>query len=299
MRYAKMRRYRMSSVMYDTAVLLFCTVFSLICFYPIWYVFLGSISSPDSGATQAISLLPPVNPYFGYYKTILQGAVFQRAMFVSVTTTLLGAFLSVLITGTMAYGVSKTKIKGMRAANFYMVVTMFFSGGLIPYFLLVKNIGLYNTYPVLIIGHLLPIWNFILMRNYFAHAVPVELEDAAVIDGANDAILFFKVIMPISMPLFATMFLLTAVNIWNDWFTYMIFVNRIELQPFTVVLQKLLIDPNQYLNRLGTLVGYNTNMVPTALKMTTIMIALIPIFVLYPFLQKYFAKGMLIGAVKG
>lgn len=290
-------RKRLSSVMYDAVVLVFCTAFSLICFYPIWYVFLGSISAPDSNAAQAVSLLPPLKPYFGYYATILQGAVFQRAMSISVTTTLLGSLLSVLITGAMAYGVSKTKVKGMNAFNVYMVVTMFFSGGLIPYFLLVKDLGLYNSYPALIIGHLLPVWNFIVMRNYFASSIPSELEDAAVVDGANDVVLFCKVILPISMPLIATMFLFVAVAIWNDWFTYLIFINKIELQPFIVVLQKLLVDPNLYLNRLGA--TDDINMVPTALKMTTIMIAMIPIFILYPFLQRHFAKGMLIGAVKG
>ncbi|MBO9607291.1 MAG: carbohydrate ABC transporter permease [Paenibacillaceae bacterium] len=288
------------AVAYDAVVLVFCAAFSLICFYPIWYVFLGSISSPDSSGAQAIALLPPLKPYFGYYATILQGAVFQRAMSVSLSTTLLGASLSVLVTGAMAYGVSKTKIRGMKAVNVYMVVTMFFSGGLIPYFLLVNQLGLYNTYPALIIGHLLPVWNFIVMRNYFVASIPSELEDAAVVDGANEAILFFKVIVPISMPLFATMFLFVAVAIWNDWFTYLIFVNKIELQPFIVVLQKLLVDPNQYLNRLGAMNAVNdVNMAPTALKMTTIMIAMLPIFILYPFLQKHFAKGMLIGAVKG
>lgn len=293
----KVARKKWSSVTYDVVVVSFCAAFSLICFYPIWYVFLGSISSPDSNAAQAISLLPPLKPYLGYYATILQGAVFQRAMSISVTTTLLGSLLSVWITGAMAYGVSKTKVKGMNAANVYMVVTMFFSGGLIPYFLLVKDLGLYNSYPALIVGHLLPVWNFIVMRNYFASSIPSELEDAAVVDGANDVILFFKVILPISMPLFATMFLFVAVAIWNDWFTYLIFVNKIELQPFIVVLQKLLVDPNLYLNRLGA--ADDINMVPTALKMTTIIIAMIPIFILYPFLQKHFAKGMLIGAVKG
>jgi len=294
-----LRRGKAPSYLYDLVVIAFCLTFGLICFYPLWYVFLGSISNAGSAAVQGIDILPPLKPFFGYYSTLMKGAVFQRAMLVSVSITLIGSLGSVLLTGAMAYGCSKTKVKFMKFLNFYMVMTMFFGGGLIPTFLLIKNLHLYNTYWVLFIVHLLSAWNYILMRNYFYHAIPSEIEDAGVVDGASEAGLFFRIIIPISMPLFATIFLFQAVAIWNDWFTYLIYVDDTQLQPFIVVLQRLLVDPNVFLRSQGVMIGYAGNMPATALKMTTIMLAMIPILILYPFLQKYFTKGMLIGAVKG
>lgn len=284
---------------YDAIVIVFCLIYGLICFYPLWYVFLGSISDADSVASQGIQLLPSSKPYFGYYSTLLKGAIFQQALVISFSTTLLGALGSVLITGAMAYGVSKTKVKFMKFTNVYMVATMFFGGGLIPTFLLIKSLHLYNTYLVLIILHLLSAWNFILMRNFFSYAIPPEIEDAAVVDGTNEAGLFFRIIIPISAPLFATIFLFQAVAIWNDWYTSMIYIDDVDLRPFMFVLQKLLTDPNAILNSKGAMLDYQENLSPTALKMTTIMIAMVPILLLYPFLQKHFTKGMMFGAVKG
>lgn len=284
---------------YDIFFMTFCLLFGIVCFYPMWYVFLGSINPSDSFGTQNLNILPPLNPSFKYYKVILTGTLFQRALIISVLKTVLASTGTVILTGMMAYGVSKKHVKGMKFVNFYMVFTIFFSGGLIPTFLLIRGLGLYDTFWVMVIPSLVNAGNFILMRNYFAYAVPAELEDAAVVDGVNEVIMFFKIIIPISMPLFASIFLFTAVGQWNDWYTYLIYVNKIELQPFIVVLQKLLIDPTGYLVQQGTSSLLGLHLTSTTLKMTTIMVAIIPIIILYPFLQKHFAKGMMIGAVKG
>ncbi|MBP1990832.1 carbohydrate ABC transporter permease [Paenibacillus eucommiae] len=295
----RLGRKKFSSYAYDLVVNTFCIIFGLISIYPLWYIFLGSLSRPGTTAALGFKILLPLDPYFGYYISILQGPLFQRAMLISISTTAIGAFGGVVLTGMMAYGVSKKKVKFMKFSNTFMVLTMFFGGGLIPTFLLINKLHLYDTYMVLIVFHLMQVFYFILMRNYFTYAIPSELEDAAVVDGTNDLVLFFKIIVPISMPLFATIFLFTAVGIWNDWYTYLIYANRVELQPFIVVLQKLLINPNQYLGAQGSMLNYKLNLTATGLKMTTIMIAILPILMLYPFLQKYFTKGMMIGAVKG
>lgn len=292
-------RKRFLSYAYDLTVSTFCIIFGLICIYPLWYIFLGSLSRPGTTAIMGIKLLPPLDPYFGYYLSILRGPLFQKAMMISVSTTTISAFGAVILTGMMAYGVSKKKVKFMKFSNVFMVLTMFFGGGLIPTFLLITKLNLYDTYMVLIVFHLMQVFYFILMRNYFSYAIPSELEDAAVVDGINEVGLFFKIIVPISMPLFATIFLFTAVGTWNDWFTYLIFADKVQLQPFIVVLQKLLINPNQYLTSQGSMLEYKLNLTATGLKMTTIMVAIFPILMLYPFLQKHFTKGMMIGAVKG
>ena len=200
----------------------------------------------------------------------------------------------------MAYGASKERIKGMRAVNFLVVFTMFFSGGLIPSFILVQRLRLYDTFWAMVIPQLLATGNFIIMRNYFSYSIPVELEDACAIDGANEVQVFFKIVIPISKPMFAAIALFVAVANWNDWYSYLIHVRKRDLRPFVEVLRRLLINPNEYLGGISGGPGPGITVMPPApLKMTTIMIAMLPILMLYPFLQKHFAKGILIGAVKG
>ena len=288
--------------LFDIFAVVFCCATGLICFYPMWYVFLGSIDPSDFVASKGIiQIIPSDVPSFRYYTAILSGSAFLRAISVSFYKTFITSILSLIITSMMAYGISKKYIKGMDFFNLLIIFTMFFGGGLIPTFLLIRALKLYDTFWAMVIPQIFSVGNFIIMRNYFSYSVPKELEDASVIDGANEFVMFFRIIIPISMPMFAAIFLFEAVRNWNDWYSYLIFVNKQELRPIIEVLRKILIDPTVYMGTRSTnIMGGNISfMPPAALKMTTIMIATMPILLLYPFLQKYFAKGILIGAVKG
>jgi len=242
-------------------------------------------------------LWPSGGVSFEYYKMIFTGPHFQSSFFISVVRTLLGTFGVLLITGITAYGVSKKRVPGMKQVNLIFIFTMFFGGGLIPYYLLIKSLKLVGTFwimilPVVSVGH------FIIMRNYFSYSVPAELEDSCLIDGANDIILFFKIVVPISKPMFAAIALFQAVGFWNDWQTWFMFVKVPAIKPFVNVLQDALKSPEAYLN-IPTEIEGRVPIVPTNIQMTLIIVNMLPIIMTYPLLQKHFAKGILIGAVKG
>ncbi len=292
------RRIRFNT--FDVFVYLYCGIFAIVCFYPLWYVFIGSISPYDSFASTAVALWPTGTPSLRYYSVIWTGASFQRAFLVSVAKTAAGMLGMMTITSCMAYGVSKSHIFGMRFVNVFVVFTMFFGGTIIQYYLLYTQLNMINTFSVMVIPAMVDTWTFVVMRNYFANNIPPDLEQAAAIDGANEITVFFRIVVPISKPIFAAMALFSAVGHWNDWVTYTYYCEDIALQPFTKLLQRLLIRPDMFIAQ-GAKDAVDINLTtppPMALKYTTIMCAMIPIMCVYPFLQKYFAKGILIGAIK-
>lgn len=284
---------------FDVFVYAFCIGFAFFCFYPMWYVFIGSLSEAEKFSTVSFNILPTWPPTLKYYISIITGGAFKRALSVSLFKTLFGASVSVILTAMMAYAVSKEHIKGMKAINFYVIFTMFFSGGLVPTFLLIKGLNMYDTIWALSLPLLMSVGNFVIMRSFFIYTIPQELEEAAAIDGANAVYMFFKIILPISKPTIATVFLFDAVAQWNDWYTYLVYCESPELRPVVQVLRKLLTDPNAVKGNSLAMLNKFGYLPPLPLKMTTIILAMLPIIVVYPFLQRYFVKGIMIGAVKG
>ena len=286
---------------YDIAVYVFLTLFAALCFYPLWYVFIVSITPYDTFIRQKLKLLPPLNPTFQYYRFILHAEQFVRAFFVSVTKTAAATLGAILITSMMAYGVSKHHIHGMKLLNVLMVFTMFFSGGLIPTFLLYRQIGLVGTFSAMVVPMFTPVGAFIIMRNYFSYSVPKELEEAGIIDGASELIVFFIIVIPISRSMIAAMTLFEMVSNWNDFYSFLIFVRKQALTPMIYLLRQMgeratsvysLPDSADHALR-------SIKTAPYLLQMAAVICTMVPIMVVYPFLQKHFAKGILIGAVKG
>ncbi len=287
---------------FDVFVVLFCVLFALLCFYPLWYVLLASLTSYEDFIKTPLVLLPPLKPDFHYYVGILTAESFRKAFVVSVVVTVLGTGLAVLVSSAMAYAVSKEEIKGMKFLNVLAVFTMFFSGGLIPTYFLYRNIGLLNNFLVMILPGGFAVGQFVIMRNYFSYSVPKELEESARIDGANDILVFYRIVMPLAKPMLAAISLFIAVGYWNDYYTYMVFIgNRAEIQPLMYALRRMLTEGNfgQAIQQ-GAEQLLGLPKVPAfSLRMATIMCSIAPILLVYPFLQKHFAKGILIGAVKG
>lgn len=295
------RKMKLNFNLFDVFVFAFCVTFAIICFYPMWYVFVVSVTPYKDFINKSLVLFPPLKPDFQYYVAIFTSQLFKNSIIVSVVKTLIGTLLSVLVTSMMAYGVSKSKIKGMKTINFLVVFTMFFSGGLIPTYFLYRDLHLLKTFWVMVIPSALSTVYFIIMRNYFSYSVPSELEEAATIDGANDIKVFYKIVLPISIPMMAAISLFIAVIHWNDYYNYMMYVNVTKYQPYVWVLRRMLVE-HSLANQLsaGAAAAMGTPKIPAfALRMATIVCAMLPIMVVYPFLQKYFAKGILIGAVKG
>lgn len=284
---------------YDVFVVAFTGIFALVCFYPMWYVAVASVTPYDVFIRDRIMIFPKAFD-FQYYKAIFTLPVFANSIWISISTTVLSTTLTLFVTSTMAYAVSKTHVKGMKVINALVVFNLFFTGGLIPEYMLYKDIGLLKTYWVMVIPGCLNIIYYIVMRNYFSFSVPTELEEAAKIDGCTDIGVFFRVILPLSKPMLAAVGLFVAVLGWNNYYSYMMFItNKPNLQPFAWVLRRTLVDPTMMSQvRTGASQIGMPSIPPIGLQMTTVVIAILPIICVYPFLQKYFAKGMMLGAVK-
>ncbi len=285
---------------YDVFVLLFCISFALVCFYPLWYVFVSSITPYEEYVKGGLKLWPATGVDFQYYKAIFSTKSFVNSMWISVTKTVLATLLSLLVTSSMAYGVSKVHVKGMKLINVLVVFNLFFTGGLIPEYMLYKDIGLLHNYWVMVIPSALNITYFIIMRNFFFYSVPVELEEAARIDGCNDIGVYFRVVIPLSRPLLAAVGLFIAVINWNDYYSYMMFIsNKTMIQPFAWILRRMLTDQSMMNQVRNGAVSLGLQLPPPmALRMATIICAMLPIMCVYPFLQKHFTSGMTLGAVK-
>ena len=293
-------RQRLGFNFYDVFVVTFCVLFALICFYPMWYVFIASLTPYEEFVKGGLMLWPTGGVDFQYYNVIFNNSSFISSLWISASKTVIGTALSLLVTSTMAYAVSKVHVPGMKVLNLLTVFTMFFSGGLVPTYMLYKDLGLIRSYWVMVIPYALSITYYIVMRNYFSYSVSSELEDAASIDGCNEVRIFFQIILPLSKPMLAAVGLFLAVGFWNDYYSYMMYISsKPALQPFAWVLRRVLTDSQMMAQMRSGATSVGSQLPPPmALRMSTIICAMLPIMCVYPFLQKHFAKGIMIGAVK-
>ncbi|MFC4807742.1 carbohydrate ABC transporter permease [Paenibacillus sp. GCM10023250] len=236
------------------------------------------------------------------YKYIFHTNVLLKSFGITVFAAVMGTFLSLVFTATGAYGLSKTHIPGHRLLLWLVIIPMLFGAGLIPMYILLKNLGLLNSVWVLILPKLVAPFNLILMRNFF-WSIPESLQESAQLDGASELRILWSVILPLSKPVIATVGLFYAVGYWNDFFTGLFFISDNSKWPLQMVLRSIVIDFNML--NMGS---QNTNTMndaahmvvqPENIKAATIIFAIVPILLVYPFLQKYFVKGIMLGSVKG
>lgn len=241
------------------------------------------------------------------FDMILSDALILQAYRITILRTLLGTFLGVAVTGLVAYGLSERKLPLRFPIMIYFIIPMFVSGGLIPTFLNLRELGLTNTFWVYVIPGVFGIWNCIVMKTFFQE-IPEELKESMRMDGAGELHIFFKMIIPISMPLFAAISLFVAVGHWNDWFVGAFYVFKMDLIPVQTYLHFMmskdlsgLVNQNgqdQFSTAPGSLLNYAT-ITTLSIKVATVIITVLPIMCVYPFLQKYFVKGVMIGSIKG
>lgn len=236
------------------------------------------------------------------YRIIMQNDHLYRAFFISVMRTVIGAFGSVLVTGLMAFALSKKHLKGRKVYMTICIVTMYFSGGLIPYFLLLRSLNLVNTFWVYIIPNLVNVWNLIIMRTYF-RSLPESVEEAARMDGASSLQVFFRIVVPMSAPIIATIMLFVAVFQWNSWFDAAVFVMDRDLRPLQAILNEI-INSSRFADEIAragidaTRLGRAGIINSRSITMATMVAVILPIIAVYPFIQKYFARGLMIGSLK-
>lgn len=268
----------------------------VITVYPLLYVLFSSFSDAMKLMQHRGLLLWPLGIKLDAYKAVFEDKLIWSGYRNTIFLVVVGTSWNLLFTNLAAYFFTR---KNVLLKNFIMaliVVTMFFSGGLIPFFLVVKGVGLMNSLWSLIIPSSVSATNIIILRTAFKN-IPESLEEAAVLDGAKDLTLLFRIFIPLSIPTMAVITLWYGVGYWNSWFNASIFINKHELYPLQLVLRQILVE-NEMSNLLIQTNGDNKGQVAETIRHATVIIATVPILCIYPFLQKYFVKGVMIGALK-
>ncbi|MEC0204942.1 carbohydrate ABC transporter permease [Paenibacillus lautus] len=285
-----------SEVLFDSANVILLCLLSIITLYPFLYVLFASISTPAEFVQHRGILLWPKGFSLDSYRMVFENPNIIRSYLNTIFYVVVGTTLNILMTALGAYGLSRKNVMWKGTIMMLIVMTMFFDGGLIPKYLLVKNMGLLDTYWALIIPSAMTTWNLIIMRTAF-QGVPDALEESARIDGASDWTILFRIIIPLSLPVIAVMVLFYGVWHWNKWFDALIYLRDRNLFPLQLILREILIQ-NDTSSMMTSVGGGDRMPVGETIKYATIMVATLPILFLYPFLQKYFVKGVMIGAIK-
>lgn len=273
----------------------------LVCFlalYPVWYTVVISLN--DSGdAMRGGIYLWPRKWSFESYKTVFTDQSIVKAFGITILKTIIGTAVSVFFTAMVAYAFGKKHIMGNKVYMVIGTITMFFSGGLIPSFILLKNLGLYDNFLVYIIPAMFSFYNMIIFMSFF-RGLPSGLEESAKLDGANDFTIFIRIILPLSMPVVATIALFNGVGQWNDYFTGVLYINNSDLQPIQTFLYRIVASASASKAVVAMPAGISAQQVnSTSVRLATMVVTTAPIVCVYPFLQKYFVKGMLVGSIKG
>ncbi|MDD9268125.1 carbohydrate ABC transporter permease [Paenibacillus sp. GCM10023248] len=263
------------------------------------FPFINLIAKSLSGESAVVSgmvTLYPIDFQIGTYKYVASNSLFLNAFTVSVTVTAIGSLLALFMTTLAAYPLSKPRLRGRRWFIIVYLFTMLFSGGLIPTYLLMHTLHLIDKLPVLFLPFMINVYNMLIIKNYF-ESLPDSLEESAKIDGASNMTILWRIMLPLSLPVLATIGLFYAVTFWNDYFTSLIYINSADLKPLQLYLKELFVSSTDAFLR--TNVDASLNVSPQSIQAASIILATLPIVLVYPFLQKYFVKGVLVGSVKG
>ena len=290
-----MIRRSVGDIIANVVIYILLTLIAVIMVIPFIYVIAASFATEAEIQTRPIFFIPD-SPTLDAYARIFDmndmGTRVFHSLLISVCVTAIGTFINLFFTTTMAYGLSRTNLIGKKPLLNMVLFTMVFGGGMIPLFLVVKGLGMYDTYAALILPGAISAYNMIIVRNFFME-LPRELEEAASIDGCSDIGIFIKIALPLSLPCLATFGLFYAVGHWNNYFGALLYLEDSTKFPFQLVLRNIVMQTAETQTDPNALIPEDT------LKMAVIVIGTVPILIVYPFLQKHFAAGVMVGAVKG
>ena len=286
-----------SDYVLEALCILLVTLFALCCLFPFIYVFFVSFTSYEEYLAKPLQIIP-TRFVLTAYQQILDYALIRSAYGVSATITIVGTALSVFMLVISAYPLSKKNLAGRKFVMSMILFTMFFNGGMIPNYILIRNLRLFNTIGALILPGCVSAFNLILMKNFILVSVPESLEEAAKVDGANDLYILFRVVVPLIVPAIATMVIFSTVGYWNSYYSAMMYVSSRKLWPLTLVLRELVIEDTNSVSPVTQMLTNQNRSHPFTLKMAAIIITILPILVVYPFMQQYFVKGISLGSVK-
>lgn len=282
--------------MLDISVYVFLIALGIIMLLPLLNVLSKSVSEEWAITSGKVGILP-VGFQLDTLKEVISSSMFIRAFCVSIGVTVVGTAISILMTALTAYPLSKRNLPGISFIMVLFIFTMLFNGGLIPNYLLMRQLHLINNLWVLILPGMISVFNMLVIKSYY-ESLPEALEESARIDGAKTYTILFRIILPLSMPIIATIALFYAVGFWNDYFGPMIYINDTALKTLQLYLQDVVMDASAA-NAVNKSVDDLMNMSPEGIRAATVVASTVPILFVYPFLQKYFIKGVLIGSVKG
>ena len=289
----------MSDKMSDIVLVVMCTAVMLIVAYPLYYVLIASVSDPYDVYAGKTFLLPSQFTLEGYTSVFADQRIFSGYMN-SIKYTVVGTIFSVVMVYLTAFPLSRKSLPGRKWISIFFIITMYFGGGLVPTYLVVKNTGLLNNMWALFLPGGVAVGNMIIVRNFFENSIPNELMEAAEIDGASHMTVFLKIVVPLSRSIMAVMVVFSMVAYWNDWFTALIYLSS-DQAPLPLVLRNILIRSEVSASQSSTISGgyAELNKVTEMIKFASIIVAAAPMLIIYPFVQKYFEQGFMAGAVKG
>lgn len=275
-----------------TAKALLITIIALLMVFPFVYVISVSLSSYQDVVGRGLILFP-AHPTLDAYRTVLQGGVVTRAVGVSVGLTAVGTVINVVMTTTLAYALSRRSVIGSKVVLMMVLFTFLFQPGLIPRFLMIKELGLLNSYASLILPGMISAFNLVVVRNFFMN-IPQDIIDSAHMDGANDLRVLWDIVLPLSKAILAVIALFYGVAIWNIFFDAVLYLNDTDKWPIQMVLNQYVVQGNPM-----TQGQVKVTTPPETIRMAVLVIATVPILLVYPFLQRFFTRGVLTGAIKG
>jgi len=286
---------------FDIVIYILVGGFAFLCLYPFLMVVMGSISSQTSIIRNGFTLFPSEISFGAYEALFGNRNRILNAYKITIIVTVLGTVSSLLVNCLIAFTLSRRELRGRRVLNLFVLIPIIFSGGMVPWYIICVNyLGLQDSIQALILPMLANSWNIFLIRNYF-YSVPDSLYEAAKMDGASDFTVFFKIYLPVSTPVLATIGLFTTLAYWNDWWLGMMLINREELQPLQLLLRTIIANVQflRTMNPSPELQLLYAQLPSDAIRMAMVIVTIGPIILVYPFVQKFFVKGIMVGSVKG
>lgn len=284
----------------DIVLVVICAVILFLVAYPLYYVLAASVSDPYDVYAGKTFLLPSKFTLDGY-KAVFSDPSILTGLLNSFKYTIIGTVFSVVVLYLAAYPLSIRDLPGRKFFSIFFIITMYFGGGMVPTYLVVKETGLINNMWALFLPGGVAVGNLIIVRNFFENSIPRAMTEAAEIDGASKWTTFIQIVVPLSRSIMAVMVVFSMVAYWNDWFTSMIYLPSPSKAPLPLVLRNILIKSSASASQASTISGgfAELNKMTEMIKFSSIIIAAAPMLVIYPFVQKYFEKGFMAGAVKG
>jgi putative aldouronate transport system permease protein len=290
-----------STYLAEAAIVFILMIFVITCLYPIWNIYVYSFNKGIDSLKGPLFFFPRI-PTFDNFAIAFAENNILAAFKISILRTVIGTVSALLCTSSLAFVMTKRSLPGYKFFSTFFFITFMFSGGMIPYFLTIKTLGLYDNFWVYIIPALYSYWYMILFRSFF-DTIPASIEESAWMDGASPMTVFFRLIIPMSAPVFAAVALFIGVGHWNDWFVGAFYIKTPALVPLQTLLRSLLQEVNM-MDKMGELSGaffktITKDITPYSVRSAIVVITVTPIIMIYPFMQRFMVKGIMLGAVKG